>query len=103
MSGQLILRLDPEQKSKLARLSKAEGKSTSEVLRDLIDQFIRDRDLAGYIDGLWNRIGRKMRGKGFRLLTEFRISGARAQPFAVAVRSTFYFAGIRWRVIEVRA
>lgn len=42
-------------------------------------------------------------GKGFRLVTEFRVTGARAQPFVVAVRSTFEFAGVRWRVIEVRA
>jgi hypothetical protein len=41
-------------------------------------------------------------GKGFRLHTEFRVTGARSQPFMVAVRSVFEFAGIKWRVVEVR-
>ncbi len=78
MSDQLILRLDPDTKSKLNRLSRSEGKSTSQVLRGMIDQFIREHDLAGYVDGLWDRIGKKIQAKGFgpdkvqKAIREFR-------------------------------
>ena len=64
MSDQLIVRLDREAKNRLSRLSKAEGKSTSQVLRELIDQYIREHDLAGYIDDLWGRIEKKAKAKG---------------------------------------
>lgn len=42
-------------------------------------------------------------GRGYRLLTEFAVTGARAQPLLVSLRSVFEFAGIRWRVVEVVA
>ncbi len=65
MIDQLIIRLDSETKNKLGALSKSEGKTTSEVLRGLIDSYIKEHDIAGYIDDLWSRIGKKAQVKGF--------------------------------------
>ena len=65
MSEQLIIRLDPKTKVKLSSLSKSEGKSTSQVLRELIDQYIREHDLSGYLDDLWGRVGKRIQSKGF--------------------------------------
>ena len=64
MTTQMIVRVSPETKKKLARLAKAEGKSNSQIIRELIDQYIQERDITGYIDDLWTRTGNKLKAKG---------------------------------------
>lgn len=65
MSSQMIIRIDPAKRKKLNNLSRAEGKTTSEVIRELIDNFIREHDISGYIDNLWDRIGITFKKKGY--------------------------------------
>jgi predicted DNA-binding protein len=60
MTSQMIVRLDPELKAKVNNLAKAEGKSVSEVVRELIEGYVRDRDISSYIDNLWERVGDKL-------------------------------------------
>ena len=60
MSDQMIVRIDPELKSKVSSLAKAEGKSISEVVRGLLLDYVRNRDIAAYVDDLWGRIGGKL-------------------------------------------
>jgi predicted transcriptional regulator len=64
MSEQLLIRIDPELKERLERLSRAEGKTTSHMVRELIRDYVKKRDIAGYIDGLWERTGGKLRARG---------------------------------------
>ncbi len=64
MTTQMIIRIDPRKREQLKKLSKAEGKATSEVVRGLIDNFIKERDMSGYIDDLWKRTGTIMAKKG---------------------------------------
>ena len=64
MSNQMIIRIDPELKDRVGALAKAEGKTMSEVVRELLKEYIRQRDISGYIDDLWDRIGTRMRRKG---------------------------------------
>ena len=64
MSDQLLIRIDPELKKRLGQLSRAEGKTTSRMVRELIGDYLKQRDISGYIDGLWERIGRKLRARG---------------------------------------
>jgi len=64
MSTQMIIRVDDEMKSKFVKIAKAEGKSVSVVVRELIEDYIQERDIAAYIDDLWGRIGKKLRSKG---------------------------------------
>lgn len=66
MSEQLLIRIDADLKERLERLSKAEGKSTSRMVRELIRDYVKDRDIAGYVDGLWDRIGAKLRARGVK-------------------------------------
>jgi len=66
MSTQMIVRLDPELKAKVNNLAKAEGKSVSEVVRELLDDYVKDRDIGTYIDDLWGRIGRKLTARRVR-------------------------------------
>jgi predicted DNA-binding protein len=64
MSSQMIIRIEPELKDKVSCAAKAEGKTTSEVVRALIEEYVRDRDIGAYIDGLWDRIGERLKSKG---------------------------------------
>lgn len=67
MTTQMIIRIDPELKEKLSKIARMEGKATSEVIRELIKTYIKERDIETYIDDLWNRVGKKLRSKGTKL------------------------------------
>ena len=66
MSTQMIIRLDPTLKNRVNQFAKAEGKTTSEVVRELLENYIQSRDSSLYIDDLWERIGTKLTTKGKR-------------------------------------
>ena len=66
MTTQMIVRIDPELKTKVNRLAKAEGKSVSEVIRELLEGYVRNRDIGSYIDDLWGRIGTQLTARGVR-------------------------------------
>ncbi len=66
MSKQMIIRIDEKTKEAFSALARAEGKAAGQVVRELIQRYITERDLAGYIDQLWDGIGRTMTAKGFR-------------------------------------
>jgi len=65
MPTQMIVRMDPELKTKVNNLAKAEGKSISEVVRELLEAYVKDRDIGLYIDDLWKRIGTKLTSRGY--------------------------------------
>jgi predicted DNA-binding protein len=65
MSTQMIVRIDPELKTKVNNLAKNEGKNISEVVRELLEDYVKDRDIGLYIDDLWKRIGTKLESRGF--------------------------------------
>ena len=67
MTTQMIFRIDPELKSKVSNLAKAQGKRVSEVVRELLEGYVRDRDLGAYVDNLWDRIGKKLSSRGVSL------------------------------------
>ena len=60
----MMVKIDPELKDRLARLARMEGKTTSQIVRELIENYVEDRDIGPYIDDLWKRIGRKISAKG---------------------------------------
>jgi predicted transcriptional regulator len=60
MSTQMIVRIDPDLKNKVNSLAKAEGKSVSEVVRELLEGYVKNRDIGLYIDDLWQRIGHRL-------------------------------------------
>ena len=63
----MIIRLSPETKAKLSKLAKAEGKTVSLVIRELIQNYIQERDIEGYINDLWARTGNKLKNKGVKI------------------------------------
>jgi len=58
MTTQMIIRLDPGLKDKASKLAKKEGKSLSELVRELLEKYTKERDMGTYIDDLWDRIGK---------------------------------------------
>ena len=66
MGTQLIVRLEDDLKSKLTKLAKAEGKPTSQVVRELVRNYVQERDLEGYIDDLWARTGKRLKSRNVR-------------------------------------
>lgn len=66
MSDQMLIRIDADLKKRFGRLAKAEGKTTSLMVRELIGEYVTERDIGAYIDGLWDRIGAKLTARGAR-------------------------------------
>ena len=64
MTTQMIIRINSEIKNRLNKLARVEGKTASQMVRELIEDYIREKDLGTYIDNLWDRIGGKLRAKG---------------------------------------
>jgi predicted DNA-binding protein len=73
MATQMIIRIDPEVKGRFNKLARVEGKTTSQMMRELIEDYIKERDIGAYVDDLWSRIGGKLRSKGVK---QRDISGA---------------------------
>jgi predicted DNA-binding protein len=68
MSMQMMIRIDPELKDRLAKLARIEGKSTSQLVREVMEDYINERDIGAYIDDLWKRVGDKLESKGLKLM-----------------------------------
>ncbi len=64
MSKQLIIRIDAGLKDRLFKLAQAEGKPASRMVRDIIAEYVKERDIGPHIDDLWARIGDKLKAKG---------------------------------------
>jgi len=60
----MIVRIDPDLKAKVNNFAKVEGKSVSEVVRELLEEYVKTRDVGSYIDDLWGRIGDKLTSRG---------------------------------------
>lgn len=57
MTVQMIVRVEPALKNKVVQLAKAEGKNLSELVRELLVKYTKERDVSAHIDDLWARIG----------------------------------------------
>ena len=64
MNTQMIVRIDPELKAKLNSFARSEGKTASQVVRELLEAYVKDRDISAYVDDLWNRVGNKLKTEG---------------------------------------
>ena len=60
MSVQMIIRVDSDLKNRVNRLAKTEGKNLSQVVRELLEKYTRDRDAKTYIDPLWDSINNNL-------------------------------------------
>lgn len=63
---QIIIRIAPEVKDRFSKLARMEGKTASQMVRELIEDYIKERNIGIYIDDLWRRIGGQLRSKGVK-------------------------------------
>ncbi len=63
MTTQMIIRVEPSLKNKVSQLAKSEGKNLSELVRELLEKYTKERDMGAYIDNLWNRVGQNLSQK----------------------------------------
>ena len=62
----MIVRIDSELKDRLSWLARTQGKTTSQMVREIIRDYVNERDISVYIDNLWSRIGTKLTARGVR-------------------------------------
>ncbi len=60
MTIQMIIRVESGLKDKVSKLAKSEGKNLSELVRELLENYTKERDMGNYIDDLWSSIGKKL-------------------------------------------
>jgi Ribbon-helix-helix protein, copG family. len=54
--AQLTVRIDEDLKGHLQNLARQEGKSTSDVVRSLVQRYVRDRDRSTALQALWDKM-----------------------------------------------
>jgi len=54
--AQLTVRIDEDLKGHLQNLARQEGKSTSDVVRSLVERYVQDRDRGTALRALWDRM-----------------------------------------------
>jgi predicted DNA-binding protein len=64
MATQMIIRLDDKLISRMQELARTEGKNASQVVRELVEAYVSERDPTAAIEDLWDRIGDKLQKRG---------------------------------------
>ena len=64
MTAQMVIRIDEGLKDNVNSIAKMEGKSTTQVVRNLLEEYVRNRDLGKYVDSLWARMGKNLDPRG---------------------------------------
>ena len=67
MSTQMIIRIEPGLKDHAGQLAKQEGKNLSQLVRELLIKYIKERDMSAHFDDLWDRIGSQLSSKAATL------------------------------------
>jgi metal-responsive CopG/Arc/MetJ family transcriptional regulator len=60
MTTQMIIRIEPELKNEVAHFAQQEGKNLSELVRELLADYVKEKDVGAHIDDLWDRIGNRL-------------------------------------------
>lgn len=61
MNRQMIIRIDEKIKDEFNKLARSSGQTTSQVIRELIENYIKERDATQHINNLWNRISNEIK------------------------------------------
>ncbi|MFZ2654909.1 MAG: ribbon-helix-helix domain-containing protein [Victivallales bacterium] len=64
MEKNLIVRIDDSLKSKVEYHARAEGKNSSIVIRELLANYVKSRDIGSCVDILWNSISIDLKKHG---------------------------------------
>jgi Arc/MetJ-type ribon-helix-helix transcriptional regulator len=79
----MIIRVESSLKDKVSRLARSEGKNLSELVRELLEKYAKERDMGTYIDNLWDKIGENLSKNNIsksdinNIIKQTRLSNAR--------------------------
>lgn len=73
MTTQMMIRIDSKVKDRFVKLVRQEGKTVSQTLREVMEEYVENHDIGTYVDSVWNRIGDEFKRKG---VTEKQIDKA---------------------------
>ena len=62
----ILINIDEKLKAKFDRTAKMEGKTRSEKVRELMSEYVAQRDIGNWIDGIWKDIGTKLKKAGYK-------------------------------------
>jgi predicted transcriptional regulator len=62
--AQLTVRIDDDLKGHLQNLARQEGKSTSDVVRSLVQRYVQDRDRGAALRALWGQMRQRAEEAG---------------------------------------
>lgn len=62
--AQLTVRIDDDLKDHLQNLARQEGKSTSDIVRGLVQHYVQDRDRGAALRTLWERMRQRAEEAG---------------------------------------
>ena len=65
MEKQMVVRIREDIKKKFYKVVRMEGKTASEKIREMIEEYIRENDLSTVVDNLWERVSKKIASKGY--------------------------------------
>lgn len=66
MTTSMIVRIDRQMKKRFYRAVRGEGKTASQKLRELMENYVRQADMAGVVDAIWDGIGSRLRAQGVK-------------------------------------
>jgi predicted DNA-binding protein len=64
MQSQLIIRVDPNTKNKFQKIVRMEGKTTSEKIREMMNDYIAQKDFSAAVDRVWDKITTEFKKRG---------------------------------------
>ena len=62
----ILINIDGNLKSRFDRTAKMEGKTRSEKIRELMSEYVSERDIGKWIDDIWNGIGNTLKSAGYK-------------------------------------
>ena len=65
MEKQMVVRINEDIKKKFYKVARMEGKTASEKIREMIEEYVRENDLSTVVDNLWERVSKKIAAKGY--------------------------------------
>ncbi len=57
----MIIRIDEKIKDDFNKLARSNGQTTSQVIRELMQNYIKERDATQHINNLWTRISNEIK------------------------------------------
>ncbi len=59
-TSQVLIKLPPNLKNKVKSIAQKEGKNFSLIVRELLENYVKEKDMESYIDELWLKIGKEL-------------------------------------------